>query len=258
MEWLPLNLNKRGQDSMHNIMVLNAKGGCGKTTISTTLACYFAGQGYKTALMDYDPQNSSHHWLDMRKPSQPQIHSIDAAHQRTGMTRTWQLHAGADTEIVVIDTPAGVTGGQLVDLFSKADTILIPVMPNIIDLQAAEGFLTELMRFAKNRLHGKRVAMVINRVRFKTATYQKIEELSSRMGIPLIGSLRDTHNYAIAMESGMGICEMKASMSSKDRKQWQPIINWLHEAIPGKDPVEEAKFAELQGWQSEAKSVALS
>ncbi|WP_260291455.1 AAA family ATPase [Sedimenticola hydrogenitrophicus] len=243
---------------MHNIMVLNAKGGCGKTTISTTLACYFAGQGYKTALMDYDPQNSSHHWLDMRKPSQPQIRSIDAARPRSGMTRTWQLHSGVETEVVVIDTPAGVTGGRLVDLFNKADSILIPVMPTVIDLQAVEGFLTELMHFAKNRLHGKRVAMVINRVRFKTATYEKIEALSARLGIPLIGSLRDTHNYAIAMETGMGICEMKNGVTSKDRKQWQPIINWLHEAIPGKEPVQPSSFGESPGWQPEAKSVALS
>ncbi len=243
---------------MHNIMVLNAKGGCGKTTISTTLACYFAGQGYKTALMDYDPQNSSHHWLDMRKPSQPQIHSIDAARARTGITRSWQLHTGVGTEVVVIDTPAGVTGGQLVELFNKADSILIPVMPTIIDLHAGEGFLSALMRFAKNRLQGKRIALVINRVRFKTAIYEKIEALSARMEIPLIGSLRDTHNYAIAMESGMGICEMKPGVSSKDRKQWQPIIQWLHEAIPGKSPVQDAKFTELQGWQPEAKNVAIS
>ncbi len=243
---------------MHNIMVLNAKGGCGKTTISTTLACYFAGQGYKTALMDYDPQNSSHHWLEMRDPTQPQIRSIDAARSRTGMTRTWQLHTGVETEVVIIDTPAGVTGGQLIDLFNKADTILVPVMPNVIDLHAVEGFVGELMRFAKNRLHGKRIAMVINRVRFKTATYQKIEELAEKMGIPLIGSLRDTQNYAIAMESGLGICEMKQSISSKDRKQCQPIINWLNEAIPGKETTKSSAYPDLMGWQPEAKSVAIS
>ncbi|WP_428606184.1 AAA family ATPase [Sedimenticola sp.] len=243
---------------MHNIMVLNAKGGCGKTTISTTLACYFAGQGYKTALMDYDPQNSSHHWLDMRKPSQPPIRSIDAARSRTGVTRSWQLHTGVETEVVVIDTPAGVTGGQLVELFNKADTILIPVMPSIIDLNAVEGFLNELMRFAKNRLHGKRIAMVVNRVRFKTPTYEKIEALSARMNVPLIGSLRDSHNYAIAMESGMGICEMKTGVSTKDRKQWQPIISWLHETIPCKDPLQTPKFPGLPDWQPEAKSVAIS
>ncbi|MES9967887.1 MAG: ParA family protein [Sedimenticola sp.] len=46
-------------------MVLNAKGGCGKTTIATTLACYFSAQGFKTALMDFDPQRSSTRWLEV-------------------------------------------------------------------------------------------------------------------------------------------------------------------------------------------------
>mgnify|MGYP002713093641 CR=1 FL=1 len=244
---------------MHNIMVLNAKGGCGKTTISTTLACYFAGQGFTTALMDYDPQNSSHHWLQMRQSCQPHIRSIDAARTRTGMTRTWQLHTGVGTEVVVIDTPAGVTGGQLIELFNKADSILIPVMPTIIDLNAVEGFLDELMRFAKHRLNGKRVAMVINRVRFKSEIYEKIESLSKRLGIPLIGSLRDTHNYAVAMESGIGICEMKQEVSSKDREQWQPILKWLHEAIPPKRPDQDKQHRpDLQEWQSAAGNVAIS
>lgn len=244
---------------MHNIMVLNAKGGCGKTTISTTLACYFAGQGFTTALMDYDPQNSSHHWLEMRHPSQPQIRSIDAARTRTGMTRSWQLHTGVGTEVVVIDTPAGVTGGQLIELFNKADSILIPVMPTIIDLNAVEGFLEELMRFARHRLQGKRIAMVINRVRFKSEIYERIESLSSRLGIPLIGSLRDTHNYAVAMESGIGICEMKTDVSSKDREQWQPILRWLHETIPQKSqPREKSHHPEMQEWKSAANKVAIS
>lgn len=243
---------------MHNIMVLNAKGGCGKTTISTTLACYFAGEGYNTALMDYDPQNSSHQWLEMRNASQPPIRSIDAARKRTGMTRSWQLHTGVETEVVVIDTPAGVTGGQLIELFNKADSILIPVMPTIIDLNAVEGFLTELMRFAKNRLHGKRIAMVINRVRFKSETYDKVAALSAKLGIPLIGSLRDTPNYALAMESGLGICEMKTEVSSQDRKQWQPIIQWLHEAIPGKALKEQTHFSTLADWQAPGKSFAIS
>jgi len=244
---------------MHNIMVLNAKGGCGKTTISTTLACYFAGQGFTTALMDYDPQNSSHHWLQMRQSSQPAIRSIDAARTRTGMTRTWQLHTGVGTEVVVIDTPAGVTGGQLIELFNKADSILIPVMPTVIDLNAVEGFLDELMRFARHRLHGKRIAMVINRVRFKSEIYEKIESLSGRLGIPLIGSLRDTHNYAVAMESGIGICEMKPEVSSKDREQWQPILNWLHEAIPPKHRSQnKQRHPDLQEWKSAAGNVAIS
>ena len=76
---------------MHTIMVLNAKGGCGKTTIATTLACYFAASGYNTALMDFDPQQSSNRWLETRSPEQPKIKAIDGVRQKTGVTRSWHL-----------------------------------------------------------------------------------------------------------------------------------------------------------------------
>ncbi|MCG8428123.1 MAG: ParA family protein [Chromatiales bacterium] len=238
---------------MHTIMVLNAKGGCGKTTISTTLACYFSGRNYKTALLDYDPQQSSRRWLELRPADRPKITTIDAARPRTGVTRTFALHTGQETEVAIIDTPAGVTGGQLTDLFHRADTILIPVMPSIIDYQAVELFLKELMRLAKHKLATKRIGIVANRVRIKTRSYLALEELASSFDIPVIATLRDTQNYSIAMESGLGICEMKRSLTSKDDKQWQPLLSWFHEKIPYKP---EPQAVTEQPLNTETESVA--
>ncbi|MEO7558429.1 MAG: ParA family protein, partial [Gammaproteobacteria bacterium] len=53
---------------MRSIMVLNAKGGCGKSTLATNLASYYADQGLPTALADFDPQGSSMDWLAERPP----------------------------------------------------------------------------------------------------------------------------------------------------------------------------------------------
>ena len=51
---------------MRHIMVMNAKGGCGKSTLATNLAAYYASEGYETTLVDYDPQQSSLSWLAER------------------------------------------------------------------------------------------------------------------------------------------------------------------------------------------------
>ena len=45
----------RGPIAVLRVVVMNTKGGCGKTTVATNLASYCAGQGYRSALFDYDP-----------------------------------------------------------------------------------------------------------------------------------------------------------------------------------------------------------
>jgi chromosome partitioning protein len=64
---------------MRTIMVLNAKGGCGKSTIATNLASYFASvMGKKVVLADYDPQESGLEWLKVRDEKWPHIDGIAA------------------------------------------------------------------------------------------------------------------------------------------------------------------------------------
>ena len=51
---------------MRAILVLNPKGGCGKSTLATNIAGYFASRGKRIALADCDPQGSSDDWLAIR------------------------------------------------------------------------------------------------------------------------------------------------------------------------------------------------
>ena len=51
---------------MRHILVLNSKGGCGKSTIATSLAAYYAMRDERVTLVDYDRQASSLDWLQRR------------------------------------------------------------------------------------------------------------------------------------------------------------------------------------------------
>ena len=56
---------------INTTLVINPKGGSGKSTVATNLASYFASIGIPAALMDYDPQGSSLNWLRLRPPHAP-------------------------------------------------------------------------------------------------------------------------------------------------------------------------------------------
>ena len=91
---------------MRHILVTNAKGGCGKSTISTSLAAYFASEGYATALVDYDPQASALTWLQQRPADYAPITGVPGFESGLrGVPRT--------AEYVVIDSPAGTRGKDL-------------------------------------------------------------------------------------------------------------------------------------------------
>src|SRR5690606_31685088 len=123
--------------SMKKVVVLNTKGGCGKTTITTNLAAYHAAAGYRTTLMDYDPQGSSTRWLSKRDESRPRVNGVAAFERNTRVTRSFQLRAPLDTEYLFVDTPAGLDPHSLTEITRNAHAVIVPVLPSDIDIHAA-------------------------------------------------------------------------------------------------------------------------
>ena len=98
---------------MRHIMVMNAKGGCGKSTIATNIASHFATEGYSVALADFDPQQSSMDWLSVRPETCPTISAVAAYDE--GLT-----HVPRNADVVVIDAPARTHRTELTALVRQA------------------------------------------------------------------------------------------------------------------------------------------
>jgi len=113
------------RDDLQRIVVLNPKGGCGKSTLATNLASYFALRGPLPALVDCDPQGFSMRWLERRSNQRPPIHGIAAFTKSMQVTRTWQLRIPQETRRVIIDTPAALEGVQIHDLVYGASNVII-------------------------------------------------------------------------------------------------------------------------------------
>jgi len=216
---------------MKRIVVINAKGGCGKTTVSTNLASYYASQGISTALFDYDPQSSSMRWLKLRSEDSSNIYGV-VAHKNSAkaVTMSWQLRLPPGTERLIIDTPPGLNGIDLIEQLKGADSILIPVLPSPLDIFATADFIRDLLLEAKVRLNKTNVGIIANRVKKNTLALQSLERFLASLKIPVVARLRDTQNYLRATDDGLGIHELKGQNAYVDSQHWKAVMEWLEQA----------------------------
>jgi chromosome partitioning protein len=211
---------------VNTTLVINPKGGSGKTTVAINLASYFAASGVATAVMDYDPQGSSMNWLRIRPPHARPIHGANAAPQKTGM-RSIGMHVPANTQQLIIDAPAGASGLVLQDMLSRAHCILIPVAPSAIDIHATANFIRDLLLTGKIRANNIRIGVVANRVRKANPVYEPLERFLKSLNLPVVARLSDSEVFLAAAESGLGIFEMDLAVSAAERGQFQPIAEWV-------------------------------
>lgn len=213
---------------MLKIALLNMKGGCGKTTMATNLAAFYAHRGLKTALTDYDSQGSSIHWLSKRSSKLPKIYSLDGSKSKQKkVIMSWEIQPPVDTEISILDTPAGVGTMDLNLLVDRSDIIIIPVMPSSIDTHAAAHFIEALLIKARAKQKGKKIGIIANRVLFNTKAYISLEKFLAYLDIPLVASFRGVQNYVYAGEQGIGIHELPKGRTKKDIEQWDKLTDWI-------------------------------
>jgi chromosome partitioning protein len=202
------------------IVIANPKGGSGKSTLSTNVAGYFASQGHSVMLGDADVQQSSKLWLNLRPDSVAPI-------------STWELQADLvltakpprGTTHVVIDTPGGLGGWRFKEVVSRADKVMIPIMPSIFDMYAAQAFITQLREVTKS--NKTKLGIVGMRVDERTIAANKLREFMDTLDVPIISFLRDTQYYLHMAAHGLSLFDITRSKVEKDLQQWQAICDWL-------------------------------
>jgi chromosome partitioning protein len=234
---------------MQRIVVLNPKGGSGKTTIAVNLASYFASRQQMPVLMDYDPQGSSMRWVRKRQPTQPWVYAVAAFEHDGRMTRSYQMRAPEGATHVIVDTPAAVDAHEMPELTRSADKILIPVLPSDIDIHACSRCIRDLLLVAKIKREDNRLGVVANRVRRNTLTFQSLIRFLQTLGVPIVATIRDSQNYVRSTELGLGVHEMKSYVVREDVQQWDSLIAWLEQPVgvpaPPAGPASPASSAPL-------------
>lgn len=214
-------------DELHRVVVLNPKGGSGKTTLATNIASLYAVRGQRPTLIDCDPQGYSLRWLEKRSGQRPPIYGIAAFENATDTLASPDYKVHPESSTVIVDLPAATPHEELHSYTYHADSILIPIVPSEIDVYSASRFIAELLLDAQLDRREQKLAIVANRVRSNTRSYHMLRRFLGSLSIPIIATLRDTQNYVFATANGIGICEMPSYAVRKDTEELQAIVQWL-------------------------------
>jgi chromosome partitioning protein len=212
---------------MHATLVVNAKGGVGKTTITTNLASYFASRNIVTTIADYDPQGSSLNWLEERGSDPRRIHGADLSSRLSSTTQFGRRLIPRETRHLIIDAPAGPSRLLLQDLLARAQSIVIPVGPSSIDVHATANFIKELLLVGHVRLRNIRVAVVANRVRSNKPVHAPLERFVASLGIPFLGRISDSDVYVDAAQSGLGIYDLPADTCGAELREFGAVVRFV-------------------------------
>lgn len=204
---------------MRTIAVVNAKGGCGKTTIATSLAAALAWEGHAVALGDLDPQQSASDWLSLRPDSAPQI--MDARSSRG------RVRAPAGTDTLILDTPAGLAGTELGNLVRRAQTIILPILPSPVDMRAGRRFIHQLLELKPIKQGEVKLGLVANRVRPNTIIFRELTGFLDGFRVPVVAHLRASMNYVRAFERGLAVADLPSWQAWQDWNEWEVLLQWL-------------------------------
>lgn len=213
---------------MLTILVINSKGGSGKTTLTTNLASYYASRKFRTTIMDYDPQGSCLQWLRVRPSHIGSIHGANAAPPKGASTlHNLQKWVPVGTEVLVIDAPSGVKGLLLQEMVRRANFIVVPVVPSPIDIHATADFIKELFLIGGTYAAKTKIAVVANRMRSDSPSREPLQRFLASLNLPFLTSISDSNQYLHAAEQGLGLFEMDEADTQAERLEFLPILKWL-------------------------------
>jgi cellulose biosynthesis protein BcsQ len=233
------------------VAVVNRKGGSGKSTLAAHLAAYGANNGASVTVVDVDRQQSMRAWLRERnaRPHDQRPAIVASAVQSTAFVRP-----PAGTDLVVVDTPGGLTGLELARVVMYADVILMPVCNSLFDRESASDCLAEVRRLPRVATGRCRLAVIGMRVEPGSEGHLVLQRWANERQLALVATLRECATYVRCAEQGLTLFDLPAAVVRPDMVEWQPLLDWLRPVLqppavavaPANDP-NVARLRPIQG-----------
>ncbi len=206
---------------MLKVLVANSKGGCGKSTLATNLAAYYAQDGKNTVLVDADRQASSRSWCEKRAGYTTPVLPL------AGTRSDWRTQVPKGAQRIVVDAPAAIRPSDVDAFLDDIDAVLIPVLPSRIDLEASQHFIDGVAALPRVKRGKVAVGIVANRLKpWTTASQLAVEEMKA-MPFPLVAQIRDSQAYVLMAGLGRSIFDYASEAARSHQEDWEKLLRWL-------------------------------
>lgn len=220
-----------------NILVMNNKGGSGKTTVATNLAAAYASQNLRVALFDCDAQANARLWGQSRSDEHPNVDVLFYPDPKDidGPARM-------PYDICVYDSAPAITHGPALHsdfetLLKLSDIILVPMLRSSWDMHSGEHFITQLMTQRVWRAKPRPIAVIGNRAGGAVTNDQRLQHFLSCLNIPAVTALRESPVYPEAGDSGQGVVDMKRNRAARrELSAWHTLTDWISEQATRPQP----------------------
>ena len=176
------------------VLVTNAKGGVGKTTLTASLALTARDAGHQVALIDLDRQKSLSRWAKRVKiPFQSGLR-----------LEPEKLARKKDADLLLIDTQATLSGRALEEAVALAKAIIVPCTLSHVDIDATSRFLKKIRKIKDLKKGRAHLIPILNRVRMNASVGNQIAQAELDLNSPVGAWFPATKAFEDVMEMGRG------------------------------------------------------
>ncbi|WP_341793719.1 ParA family protein [Rickettsia endosymbiont of Ceutorhynchus obstrictus] len=210
--------------------IANRKGGAGKSTCAAHLSLEATKKGFKTILIDLDPQKTLEIWWKKREEENPFLTDIDPL-------KIEELITNIDEhgfDLCIIDTP-GDTSINAINGIKVADLVLIPSKPTSPDLTAIGRTISMVKNLEKNYV------FVITQAIARTKLALQGVAVLSEFGVVAPSTISNRISYANAMNIGSSASIEDKQAAEELKEIWNFISLKLFD-LGEKDAKEKIRF----------------